>query len=92
MPGSVVSDMLPGKASQAVEAAQSCFHCVCFEVASINPLGEWLHDYKKGDTNSRMQLRPLYCEWPTTGDCKGLQDFQPPPLSRDYTRDHGKEN
>ncbi|CAE7261811.1 unnamed protein product [Symbiodinium necroappetens] len=28
-------------------------------VASITPLGEWLHDYKKGDTNSRMQLR--YC-------------------------------
>eukprot|EP00439_Symbiodinium_sp_Y106_P018371 s1424_g2.t1 len=28
-------------------------------VASITPLGEWLHDYKKGETNSRMQLR--YC-------------------------------
>ena len=29
------------------------------QVASITPLGEWLHDYKKGDTNSRMQLRQL---------------------------------
>eukprot|EP00931_Biecheleriopsis_adriatica_P024985 TRINITY_DN15447_c1_g2_i1.p1 TRINITY_DN15447_c1_g2~~TRINITY_DN15447_c1_g2_i1.p1 ORF type:complete len:337 (+),score=74.23 TRINITY_DN15447_c1_g2_i1:33-1043(+) len=29
-------------------------------VASITPLGEWMHDYKRGDTNSRMQLR--YCK------------------------------
>lgn len=29
-------------------------------VASIEPLGEWVHDYKAGDTNSRMQLR--YCK------------------------------
>jgi len=29
-------------------------------VATITPLGEWLHDYKGGDTNSRMQLR--YCK------------------------------
>lgn len=27
--------------------------------ASVTPLGEWTHDYKAGDTNSRMQLR--YC-------------------------------
>lgn len=27
------------------------------KVASITPLGEWLHDYKAGETNSRMQLR-----------------------------------
>lgn len=26
-------------------------------MASITPLGEWLHDYKAGETNSRMQLR-----------------------------------
>merc|ERR1712107_209151 len=24
--------------------------------AAIMPLGEWVHDYKAGDTNSRMQL------------------------------------
>ncbi|CAL1127556.1 unnamed protein product [Cladocopium goreaui] len=30
------------------------------QVASITPLGEWLHDYKAGETNSRMQLR--YCK------------------------------
>lgn len=29
-------------------------------VARVTPLGEWLHDYKAGDTNSRMQLR--YCK------------------------------
>merc|ERR1719499_1873471 len=29
-------------------------------VATIEPLGEWMHDYKQGDTNSRMQLR--YCK------------------------------
>lgn len=29
-------------------------------VASIEPLDEWMHDYKAGDTNSRMQLR--YCK------------------------------
>lgn len=29
-------------------------------VASITPLGEWMHDYKAGATNSRMQLR--YCK------------------------------
>ncbi|CAJ1345421.1 unnamed protein product [Effrenium voratum] len=29
-------------------------------VARVTPLGEWLHDYKGGDTNSRMQLR--YCK------------------------------
>lgn len=29
-------------------------------VAFIKPLGEWMHDYKGGDTNSRMQLR--YCK------------------------------
>merc|ERR1712113_294252 len=29
-------------------------------IASITPLGEWLHDYKAGETNSRMQLR--YCK------------------------------
>lgn len=29
-------------------------------VASVTPLGEWMHDYKAGDTNSRMQLR--YCK------------------------------
>lgn len=29
-------------------------------VATVTPLGEWLHDYKAGDTNSRMQLR--YCK------------------------------
>lgn len=29
-------------------------------VASITPMGEWLHDYKAGETNSRMQLR--YCK------------------------------
>lgn len=29
-------------------------------VARITPLGEWLHDYRAGDTNSRMQLR--YCK------------------------------
>lgn len=29
-------------------------------VASVTPLGEWLHDFKAGDTNSRMQLR--YCK------------------------------
>lgn len=29
-------------------------------VASVTPLGEWLHDYKSGETNSRMQLR--YCK------------------------------
>eukprot|EP00927_Polykrikos_kofoidii_P006031 TRINITY_DN12433_c0_g2_i6.p1 TRINITY_DN12433_c0_g2~~TRINITY_DN12433_c0_g2_i6.p1 ORF type:complete len:359 (-),score=47.43 TRINITY_DN12433_c0_g2_i6:503-1579(-) len=28
-------------------------------VASVEPLGEWMHDYKGGDTHSRMQLR--YC-------------------------------
>jgi len=28
--------------------------------AVIEPLGEWMHDYKAGDTNSRMQLR--YCK------------------------------
>lgn len=27
--------------------------------ASVEPLGEWMHDFRKGDTNSRMQLR--YC-------------------------------
>jgi len=29
-------------------------------VATVTPLGEWMHDYKAGDTNSRMQLR--YCK------------------------------
>ncbi|CAK9019792.1 unnamed protein product [Durusdinium trenchii] len=29
-------------------------------VAEISPLGEWMHDYKGGETNSRMQLR--YCK------------------------------
>jgi len=29
-------------------------------VVSITPLDEWMHDYKAGDTNSRMQLR--YCK------------------------------
>merc|ERR1719498_881766 len=29
-------------------------------VARVTPLGEWMHDYKAGDTNSRMQLR--YCK------------------------------
>mmetsp|Transcript_15574 Transcript_15574/g.33843 ORF Transcript_15574/g.33843 Transcript_15574/m.33843 type:complete len:340 (+) Transcript_15574:107-1126(+) len=29
-------------------------------VAEIEPLGQWQHDYKGGDTNSRMQLR--YCK------------------------------
>jgi len=29
-------------------------------VASITPLAEWMHDYKAGETNSRMQLR--YCK------------------------------
>jgi len=29
-------------------------------VATITPLGEWMHDYKAGGTNSRMQLR--YCK------------------------------
>lgn len=29
-------------------------------VATVTPLGEWMHDYKAGETNSRMQLR--YCE------------------------------
>lgn len=29
-------------------------------VATIEPMGEWMHDYKAGDTNSRMQLR--YCK------------------------------
>lgn len=28
--------------------------------AKVTPLGEWMHDYKAGDTNSRMQLR--YCK------------------------------
>jgi hypothetical protein len=28
--------------------------------ATVTPLGEWMHDYKAGDTNSRMQLR--YCK------------------------------
>ena len=35
------------------------FNSRCGKVASITPLGEWLHDYKKGGTNSRMQLRSL---------------------------------
>merc|ERR1712048_766345 len=29
-------------------------------IARITPLGEWMHDFKAGDTNSRMQLR--YCK------------------------------
>ncbi len=29
------------------------------QVASVTPLGEWLHDYKGGETNSRMQLRRI---------------------------------
>lgn len=29
-------------------------------IARVTPLGEWLHDYKAGQTNSRMQLR--YCK------------------------------
>lgn len=29
-------------------------------VATVTPLGQWMHDYKAGDTNSRMQLR--YCK------------------------------
>lgn len=29
-------------------------------VAIVTPLGEWMHDYKAGGTNSRMQLR--YCK------------------------------
>lgn len=29
------------------------------KVAEISPLGEWMHDYKGGETNSRMQLRQL---------------------------------
>jgi len=29
-------------------------------VATVTPLGEWCHDYKAGETNSRMQLR--YCK------------------------------
>eukprot|EP00401_Gymnodinium_catenatum_P052336 CAMPEP_0117517300 /NCGR_PEP_ID=MMETSP0784-20121206/31542_1 /TAXON_ID=39447 /ORGANISM="" /LENGTH=380 /DNA_ID=CAMNT_0005313179 /DNA_START=48 /DNA_END=1187 /DNA_ORIENTATION=- len=29
-------------------------------VATVTPLAEWMHDYKAGDTNSRMQLR--YCK------------------------------
>uniref|UniRef100_A0A7S1F8J6 Uncharacterized protein n=1 Tax=Noctiluca scintillans TaxID=2966 RepID=A0A7S1F8J6_NOCSC len=28
-------------------------------VATVTPLGEWMHDFKAGETNSRMQLR--YC-------------------------------
>ena len=31
------------------------------KVASITPLGEWIHDYKGGETNSRMQLRQGLC-------------------------------
>lgn len=40
--------------------------------ASITPLGEWLHDYKKGETNSRMQLR--YCKIILT--CDGKEQLQ----------------
>jgi len=29
-------------------------------VARVTPLGEWMHDFKAGETNSRMQLR--YCK------------------------------
>ena len=58
MLGSVGSDML---------LSRKCFLLYVLgqqedmqaQVASITPLGEWLHDYKKGETNSRMQLRQL---------------------------------
>eukprot|EP00440_Ansanella_granifera_P054733 gb/GFBE01059335.1/.p1 GENE.gb/GFBE01059335.1/~~gb/GFBE01059335.1/.p1 ORF type:complete len:337 (+),score=62.67 gb/GFBE01059335.1/:1-1011(+) len=43
-------------------------------VASITPLGEWMHDYKSGDTNSRMQLR--YCKIKlTSGDDAPLEGY-----------------
>jgi len=43
-------------------------------VATVTPLGEWLHDFKAGDTNSRMQLR--YCKIILTcGDEAPLEGF-----------------
>jgi len=43
-------------------------------IASITPLGEWMHDYKSGDTNSRMQLR--YCKISlTAGESEVLEGY-----------------
>lgn len=39
----------------------------------VEPLGEWLHDYKGGETNSRMQLR--YCKVSLVGEQETFQGY-----------------
>lgn len=61
--------LLDGRTGHLVNASSEdtyqtdCSGYACIDgeryVATVEPLGEWVHDYKGGDTNSRMQLR--YC-------------------------------
>lgn len=61
--------LLDGETGQLVQAeSQNTYQQDCAGyaevggkkyIASITPICEWMHDYKGGDTNSRMQLR--YC-------------------------------
>jgi len=43
-------------------------------IATVTPLGEWMHDFKAGATNSRMQLR--YCKLTlVTGDGETFEGY-----------------